>query len=144
MTVTITSQGHDTLLQTIDNGRVQFLVDIEPELGGRGEAPVPFELLFGAWGSCTNMTLQVYCRRKGWPLHRVETVFQEGEEAASPGAAAIIQRVIRLWGELSTAQVTQLTRVAEKCPVHLFLMKQAQSHRVVSHIELVTACEERV
>ncbi len=137
MAVIISSQSDESFLQTIQCEQLQYLADIEPALGGQGQAPAPFDLLFGAWGACTNMTLQVYCRRKGWPLHRVETTLQHQGGGAQSVGPKNIQKTIRLWGPLNPAQVTHLGRVAEKCPVHLFLMRQAPAQFLTTAIERV-------
>lgn len=131
MTVTVTSQSVDSFQQAISNGVNQLVADIDSENGVQGQAPTPFDLLFGAWGACTNMTLQVYARRKGWPLHRVITTLQKTEN----GSQILIEKKIQVWGPLTSEQVGKLKLVAEKCPVNLFITQQHPSRQVISTIE---------
>ena len=40
------------------------------DFGGTGQGPTPYDLLAGALGGCTAMTLQFYAKRDGLPLER--------------------------------------------------------------------------
>ncbi|MEM1358487.1 MAG: OsmC family protein [Bacteroidota bacterium] len=41
----------------------------EPEkVGGNDYGPGPYELVSAGLGACTAMTVQMYARRKKWPL----------------------------------------------------------------------------
>lgn len=133
MKVTISSQSDDTLEQMVvpERGR-PFLSDMPVGEKGEEQAPSPFSLLYGAWGACTNMTLQVYCRRKGWPLARVNTTFTENKV----GTRIEVEKKIEIWGNLTVQQVRQLKIVAERCPVNLFIMAQRESKWVKAAIEL--------
>jgi putative redox protein len=135
LTVTVTtvaSTAADASFQQVINaGPHQVMVDKSSEEGGEGRAASPFDLLYGAWGACTNMTLQVYARRKGWPLARVETEFRE----TGSGAGVQIEKIMRLWGALDEAQVARLKLVAEKCPVNLFILRERDAGQIQSSIQ---------
>jgi len=133
LTVTVTSQSEENFQQRVNNGASELIVDMADETHRRGAGPTPFDLLYGAWGACTNMTIQVYARRKGWPLRAVETVFEE----TPAGREMRIEKQIRVWGELSGEQVAQLKQVAEKCPVNLFIMQQRGAQQVTASIHHV-------
>jgi putative redox protein len=133
LTITVTTASGDSFRQVISDGTHQVTADMTLAEGGQGQALAPFDLLYGAWGACTNMTLQVYARRKGWPLTRVETTFREtGSEADFQ-----IEKTMRLWGALNDEQVTRLKRVAEKCPVNLFILRERDSRQIRSSIQLM-------
>jgi putative redox protein len=68
--VTVSSLGN--LRQEIRAGRHMLVADEPREVGGEDAGPLPYELLLGALGACTSMTLQLYSRRKSWPLERVQ------------------------------------------------------------------------
>src|SRR5918912_837515 len=68
--VTVHSLGN--LRQEIDAGAHTFFADEPVDDGGDNTGPTPYDLLLGALGACTSMTLLMYARRKGWPLEDVE------------------------------------------------------------------------
>ena len=122
--VTVHSLGN--LRQEIDSGSHTFYADEPVDAGGDDAGPNPYELLLGALGACTSMTLLLYARRKGWPLEDVEVRLSHRRDHARdcadcPDKTAridVIERRITLKGELDEAQRLRLLEIAEKCPVH--------------------------
>lgn len=104
-------QGYRQLIQA---GAHQFYADLPTDKGGKETAPDPHQLFYAAWGACTNMTLQLYCQRKNWPLESVKTSFMEERRA---GQAWVTKR-IELTGPLDSEQQARLKQIAEKCPVN--------------------------
>jgi putative redox protein len=107
--------------------RGQALVADEPEsLGGTGQGPTPYDYLLAALGSCTSMTVQMYARRKKWPLQaavvRLDHRKIHAEDCAhceEPGRRIDrFERELDLIGPLSEEQRQRLLEIAEKCPVH--------------------------
>lgn len=96
--------------------------DIEENIGGTNHAPDPHDYLQVALASCTAITLQLYAKRKGFPLDSVDVKIRITEE----GARNVIQREVRLLGDLTPEQKQNLMAIAEKCPIHKFLEKGAQ------------------
>ncbi|WII73828.1 OsmC family protein [Bdellovibrio sp. 22V] len=105
----------------INTGNFQLRTDVAKELGGQGSAPSPHDYLEVALASCTAITLQMYAKRKSWPLENVDVKVQ----IVSEGAENKIARTIKLAGPLSAEQKQMLTTIAEKCPIHRFLSKGA-------------------
>jgi putative redox protein len=72
------------------------------------------------------MTLQLYARRKGWPLERVRTRLTHGRQhepdcehcTDEATRLEVVTREIEMDGALTEDQVTRLMEIAEKCPVH--------------------------
>jgi len=103
------------------------MVADEPQAqGGGNEGPSPYEYLLAALGACTTMTLQMYARRKGWPLEdamaRLSHQKIHAEDCRDCDSQErriyLISRELELHGELDQAQRQKLLEIAEKCPVH--------------------------
>ena len=114
------------LRQAIDAGSHSFYADEPVDEGGDNTGPTPYELLLGALGACTSMTLLLYARRKGWPLENVEVRLSHQRDYARdcadcdtrPVQIDQIERRITLKGQLDQSQRARLLEIAEKCPVH--------------------------
>jgi putative redox protein len=103
------------------------LVADEPEThGGSGQGPSPYDFLQAALGSCTTMTVQMYARRKQWPLEAAvvrllhEKVHADDCVNCEERDRKIdrFERELDLIGPLSEEQRRRLLEIAEKCPVH--------------------------
>jgi putative redox protein len=122
--VMVHSQGN--LRHEIDAGSHTFYADEPVDAGGDNTGPNPYELLLGALGTCTSMTLLMYARRKNWPLEDVEVRLshrrdykKDCEECEQTSAKLdVIERRITLKGPLDETQRLRLLEIAEKCPVH--------------------------
>ena len=103
------------------------LVADEPEAyGGTGLGPSPYDYLLAALGACTSMTVQMYARRKEWPLETAVVRLRHGKIHAQDcqhceeknGKIDRFERELELKGALSEEQRVRLLEIAEKCPVH--------------------------
>ena len=120
------------LKQQINAGKHTLIADEPLEAGGSDAGPDPYSLLLGALGACTAMTLQLYARRKNWPLENVEVRLTHSrihaedcaECATKQGNVGRIERRIALSGPLSDEQKTRLLEIAQHCPVHRTLRSE--------------------
>ena len=119
--VIVRSRGGASVLRTdVRAGSHSFVADEPPGSAG----PSPYDLLVGALGSCTAMTLEIYALKMGWPLERVVVKLRHDHLHAKDSASVAggfldqIDREISLEGPLTDAQRATLLEVAEKCPVN--------------------------
>jgi len=115
-----THRGQGPLQQVIEIGPHRLLTDVGPESGGEASGPAPHDLLAAALAACTTLTVNLYARRKGWPLDEVQVAVRHGQE----GAAYVLHRTLRYLGQLSDEQKARLTDIANHCPVHKTLSGQ--------------------
>lgn len=102
--------------------------------GGNDFGPSPYELVSAGLSACTAMTVQMYVRRKGWPLKNIEVHTSYGKshaedcEDCESNSAKIdtFHREIKLIGDLDEKQVARILQIADKCPVHKTLHSETQ------------------
>jgi len=117
------SQGFRTEIRA---GHHRFAADEPTRLGGTDTGPTPYDLLLAALGACTAMTLRMYADRKDWALEEVGVTLahqrQHAEDCASCEDAdrrlEVIERRVRITGDLSAEQIQRLLEIADRCPVH--------------------------
>src|ERR1051325_3886207 len=105
-----------------------FFIDEPVSGGGDGAGPDPYTLLLSALGGCISLTVQMYARRKGWPLERVIVRLRDERVHAKDCAECTmtkegfvhrIRRSVTLEGDMLTEeQKARLQEIAHKCPVH--------------------------
>jgi putative redox protein len=121
--VIVTSIGY--LKEEISAGRHIIIADEPAEAGGSDAGPDPYSLLLGALGACTAMTVQMYAKRKGWPLEKIEVSLRHSRFHAEDckqcetkeGMLSRIEKYISLSGPLSEEQRARLLEIAARCPV---------------------------
>jgi putative redox protein len=122
----VVTSGNPPFGQGISIGPHQLIADEPMQSGGNDNGPNPYELLLGALGACTGMTLEMYAARKQWPLKSLvvslthEKVYAK-DCAGGDGKEAtldLIKREIVFIGELTDEQRRRLLEVADRCPVH--------------------------
>jgi putative redox protein len=113
----IATVGESDYQVRLDDGAHQWIADEPASLGGGNAGPEPASLLLSSLGACTNITLRMYAKRKGWPLEslRVELSMK------STADGTVIDRQITLNGPLDQTQRERLLQIANACPIHKVL-----------------------
>lgn len=123
----------------IDAGSHRFVSD-EPAGVGDDAGPSPFDLLLSGLASCTIITLQMYARRKEWPLEKVEAEF-EMRSAEIRDVDNIKRRSSHIYsrftfyGPLTTEQIRRLEDISSRCPVHLTLLGDIKITHSVTNLD---------
>lgn len=118
----------------IKAGAHGLIADESEKLGGDDFGPSPYEMLNSALAACTVMTLQMYARRKKWPLEEAKVhisynrSYKEDCEACSQEERTMhhMEVHVELAGDLSEEQRARLLEIAQRCPVHRTLKKGAE------------------
>lgn len=119
-----TDQGK--FAQIVQSQAHDWIADEPHAVGGDDRGPTPYDHLLAALGTCTSMTIALYAERKGIPLEAVEIELEHGREHLTDCEACekegaqidILDRSIRLHGDLSAEQRLKLMQIADRCPVH--------------------------
>lgn len=145
--VTVRTSAEGFFTELFANGHP--LVADEPVAdGGTNLGPTPYDYLLAALGACTSMTLQMYARRKDWPLEaalvRLRHQKIHAEDCrnceAVNGKIDQFERELELHGPLTEAQRQKLLEIAEKCPVHKTLHSEVE---VLTNLRKLDNQEER-
>lgn len=119
-------------LQKVVTHHHSLFVDEPKSVGGTDAGPNPYDLLLGALGACTSMTLRLYADRKGIPLEGVQVRLRYSKIHAldcaqcetKEGKIDHIEREIEVSGPLTEAQRQRLLEMADRCPVHRTLQSE--------------------
>ncbi|MAM41342.1 MAG: hydrolase [Erythrobacter sp.] len=125
----VTCMGHGKFGTEVHTTSHSFIADEPTSYGGDDSGPTPYDLLLGALGSCTSMTMGMYAERKDWPLKGVKIHLTHSRDHAKDCKQCLaeedgmphqlITRAITMDGaELSEDQRQRLLEIADKCPVH--------------------------
>lgn len=117
--------GRDHYRTEVVSGDRTIVVDEPAAVGGGGAGPTPYDLLLGAIGACTAMTVRMYADRKAWPLDGVIVRLRQGlthaQDCVDCASMTVgvheIERELELEGELTDEQRLRLTQIADRCPV---------------------------
>lgn len=123
---TITVRSIDGYQNEIIAGDHVVFVDEPADVGGNDTGPNPYELLLGALGACTSITVTMYAARKKWDLQQVQIDLDLDRNYAQDCADCAekdtkLDRVtvrVGLRGNLDDQQRQRLFDIAKRCPVH--------------------------
>ncbi len=116
----------------LSNGRHEIIADEPTSLKGTNLGPTPYEFLLMSLGSCIAITLRMYADRKGWDLQEAEVHLSQNRVRAkdcedcktNEGYIHVIEKKVKLIGDLDEKQRKRLMEVADKCPVNKTLLNE--------------------
>ncbi|MEL6531166.1 MAG: bifunctional alpha/beta hydrolase/OsmC family protein [Pseudomonadota bacterium] len=137
----IVQTGHGKFGTEVHTASHRFVADEPRSFGGDDTGPTPYDLLLGALGTCTAMTMKMYADRKKWPMKGTRIYLtHERNHTEDCGHIAYeeegmevqaLNRVIEVMGDdLSDDQRARLIEIADKCPVHRTLEGHIHIHTV--------------
>ncbi|WHZ11227.1 MAG: OsmC-like protein [Burkholderiaceae bacterium] len=112
-----TDAGYAPMAQAVHIRDHALLADGSVAEGGTDAGPSPHDLYDAALGACKALTVMWYARRRGIPVADIQTTIARDDSAERTGVYRL-SATLRIGGELSDAQLQDLQRIAEKCPVH--------------------------
>ena len=130
--MTISAHSSTNFQVQIKAGQHEFIAD-EPLGIGDDAGPDPYSLLLSSLAACTIMTVQMYAKRKNWPLEEVGLTLNtlkihakdcENCESDPNARIDLIERQISFKGNLTPDQIERLTDISSKCPVHRTLTSE--------------------
>ena len=133
----VVKTGHGKFGTEVHTATHRFIADEPHAVGGDDSGPTPYDLLLGALGTCTAMTMKMYADRKDWPLEGVSIHLthdrdhaKDCDHCADPKTKVqSIERAITLTGDgLDEEQRARLLEIADMCPVHRTLEGELHVH----------------
>lgn len=132
MSAPVVVRSRQSLRNMIEAGPHQLITDEPSDLGGTEAGPTPYELIAGALGACTSMTMHIVAQRENIPLEEIEVSVTNNRIHAKDcidceSDSGYIHRfdvVIRLTGALTPAQRERMLQVAKRCPVNKTLVSE--------------------
>jgi len=108
-----------TFTHTIDIRNHNLTVDEPADRGGDDQGPSPQELLAASLASCTAITMEMYAKRKGWDIGKIEVAVDYAP--AERGCPTRFRVELRIPADSTPEQRERLQVIAAKCPVHRML-----------------------
>ncbi|HET9719670.1 MAG TPA: OsmC family protein [Solirubrobacteraceae bacterium] len=133
MKATASRSPSRSFTHNIDIRSHHLTVDEPREREGHDEGPSPQELLAASLASCTAITMEMYAKRKGWDLGKVEVCVDY--TPAERGCPTKFTLELRLPRDTTPEQRERLQVIAAKCPVHRTLEGEVMFEDRVSLIE---------
>lgn len=123
--ISVSERDHKFMLDVYSDSH-HWRADEPASVGGNNTGPDPYEHLLAAVGSCSAMTVRMYATRKKWPLDNVSITLRHAREhltdcedcAEKPIQLDVIERDIKIEGDLTAEQRQRLLEIADRCPVH--------------------------
>ena len=105
------------LAQVLKIRQHSLLTDVSLAEGGTDAGPSPHDLYDAALAACKALTVMWYARKKGILVDDIHTLIEHDDTQERSGTYRLTAR-LKIRGDLTDAQLSELGAVAQKCPVH--------------------------
>mgnify|MGYP003639233657 FL=1 len=102
---------------TMGDGEHVITADMSNKDGGTNTAMDPHHLLESSLVGCTLMTMEMVAKHKGYSIGNTTVTVDIVKE----GATTLMKRSLRFDPALTSEQVSKMTIIADKCPIHKIL-----------------------
>lgn len=122
--IVVISERNSVFRQRIEvNGMEDLYADVPAVVGGDESAPDPHDYFDIALGTCKAITVQMYAKRKQWPLERITVKVQRDDSEERKGVYKL-SVTLSLHGISDPEQRAKLEDISHRCPIQR-LMTQA-------------------
>lgn len=118
--------------KTIFSDGTHKVIGDEPGPYGTDLGTDPYSLLLMSLGGCVAMTIRMYADRKKWDLEGVEVTLSQDrihskdcdDCETTDGQVHLIEKKVKIIGNLDDKQRARLIEIADKCPVNKTLLNE--------------------
>ena len=129
---TVTAKINRENYKTIFSDGTHQVIGDEPAPYGTGLGTDPYSLLLMSLGGCVAMTIRMYADRKKWNLEGVEVSLSQerihskdcDDCESKEGYVHVINKKVKLIGDLDEKQHARLMEIADRCPVNRTLLNE--------------------
>ena len=117
MTIRVTRDQSGLMKHRISIREHTLIADVDVATGGEDAGPSPHDLYDSALGACKALTLLWYAKRKQIPVEDIQVAVERDDSNVRNGTYRL-KTLIKITGDISDEQRTELLGVAAKCPIH--------------------------
>lgn len=115
--IVVISERNRAFRQRIEvNGLEDLYADVPAVVGGDESAPDPHDYFDIALGTCKAITVQMYAKRKQWPLEGITVTVQRDDQDEKKGVYRLAVQ-LELHGISDPEQKAKLEEISHKCPI---------------------------
>lgn len=131
--ITVISERNHVFRQRVEvDGLEALYADVPPVVGGDGSAPDPHDYFDIALGTCKAITVQMYAKRKDWPLEGITVKVQRDDSQERKGVYKLAV-TLTLHGIEDPEQRAKLEEISHRCPIQRLMTQSTVD--IVTHTE---------
>ena len=115
--IVVISERNSVFRQRIEvSGMEDLYADVPTAMGGDDSAPDPHDYFDIALGTCKAITVQMYAKRKQWPLEGITVKVQRDDSEERKGVYKL-DVTLELHGISDPEQRAKLEDISHRCPI---------------------------